>query len=70
MTGHRAVSRAARLLPRMASLALVAAMCAAPADVRPPQRIVSLVPNVTEMLFAIGAGREVVGVSKDRKSVV
>jgi cobalamin transport system substrate-binding protein len=27
-----------------------------------PQRIVSLVPNVTEMLFAIGAGRQVVGV--------
>jgi iron complex transport system substrate-binding protein len=26
-------------------------------------RIVSLVPNVTEMLFAIGAGRQVVGVS-------
>ena len=29
----------------------------------PPQRIVSLVPSVTEMLFAIGAGSRVVGVS-------
>jgi iron complex transport system substrate-binding protein len=28
-----------------------------------PRRIVSLVPNVTEMLFAIGAGNRVVGVS-------
>lgn len=28
-----------------------------------PKRIVSLVPNVTEMLFAIGAGPQVVGVS-------
>lgn len=29
----------------------------------PPRRIVSLVPSVTEMLFAIGAGDAVVGVS-------
>lgn len=29
----------------------------------PPQRIVSLIPAVTEMLFAIGAGDRVVGVS-------
>jgi ABC-type hemin transport system substrate-binding protein len=28
-----------------------------------PQRIVSLIPAVTEMLFAIGAGDQVVGVS-------
>ena len=28
-----------------------------------PQRIISLVPSVTEMLFAIGAGDQVVGVS-------
>ena len=28
-----------------------------------PSRIISLVPAVTEMLFAIGAGREVIGVS-------
>jgi iron complex transport system substrate-binding protein len=30
---------------------------------RPPQRIVSLVPAVTEILFAIGAGERVVGVT-------
>ncbi|MEO7156898.1 MAG: ABC transporter substrate-binding protein, partial [Vicinamibacterales bacterium] len=29
----------------------------------PPQRIISLVPNVTEILFAIGAGPQVVAVS-------
>jgi iron complex transport system substrate-binding protein len=29
----------------------------------PPQRIISLIPAVTEMLFAIGAGDRVVGVS-------
>jgi iron complex transport system substrate-binding protein len=29
----------------------------------PAQRVVSLVPNVTEMLFAVGAGSQVVGVS-------
>jgi iron complex transport system substrate-binding protein len=37
---------------------------AAPVPVQaPPQRIISLVPAVTEMLFAIGAGPRVVGVS-------
>src|SRR5690606_20948229 len=30
---------------------------------RPPQRIVSLAPSTTEVLFAIGAGDQVVGVS-------
>ena len=30
---------------------------------QPPRRIVSLVPAVTEMLFALGAGNRVVGVS-------
>ena len=29
----------------------------------PPQRIISLIPSVTEMLFAIGAGPRIVGVS-------
>ena len=29
----------------------------------PPQRIVSLIPSVTEMLFAMGAGPRVIGVS-------
>jgi len=34
-----------------------------PAPARAPQRIVSLVPALTETLFAIGAGPQVVGVS-------
>lgn len=34
-----------------------------PAHAQTSRRIVSLVPNVTEMLFAIGAGPQVVGVS-------
>ena len=46
---------------------LLAAGFAPPADAgqaaAPPQRIVSLVPALTEMLFAIGAGPQVVGVS-------
>lgn len=46
------------LLSGVLALSLVAAQ-APPA----PQRIVSLVPAVTEMLFAIGAGPQVVGVS-------
>ena len=33
------------------------------AQAAPPARIVSLVPSVTELLFAIGAGPQVVGVS-------
>lgn len=57
-------------LRRAAALALVlwwAAACTAPAP-RPaasatPHRIVSLVPGVTETLFAVGAGSSVVGVS-------
>lgn len=32
------------------------------AQPRPPQRIISVIPAVTEMLFAIGAGPQVVGV--------
>ena len=32
---------------------------------QPPQRIVSLAPNTTEILFALGLGRRVVGVSDD-----
>ena len=41
------------------ALALVATLSAQPK----PARIVSLIPAVTEMLFAIGAGDQVVGVS-------
>jgi iron complex transport system substrate-binding protein len=34
-----------------------------PAAQRPPQRIISLIPAVTEILFAIGAGPQVIAVS-------
>ena len=47
-------------------IAIVAALCASlawPASGQTARRIVSLVPNVTEMLFAVGAGPQVVGVS-------
>ena len=36
---------------------------AAPRSSQPPSRIISLIPAVTEMLFVIGAGPQVVGVS-------
>ncbi|GJL79807.1 MAG: ABC transporter substrate-binding protein [Nitrospinaceae bacterium] len=46
------------------SLALSALQVnAAPSDQSPPQRIISLSPGITEILFAIGAGDQVVGVT-------
>jgi ABC-type Fe3+-hydroxamate transport system substrate-binding protein len=51
------------------ALLLVSVLRAVPQDPRPktqdsaPSRIISLIPAVTEMLFAIGAGPHVVGVS-------
>jgi iron complex transport system substrate-binding protein len=42
---------------------LAAIVCMTSAGTQQPQRIVSLVPAVTEMLFAMGAGSQVVGVS-------
>jgi len=51
---------------RLFALLLVAASCgilsAAQSTTARPSRIVSLIPAVTEMLFAIGAGDQVVGV--------
>src|ERR1041384_4335890 len=47
-------------------IALTACLClwlANPASAQIARRVVSLVPNVTEMLFAVGAGSQVVGVS-------
>lgn len=44
----------------MLACGLLAAALAAGA---PPKRIISLVPNVTEMIYAIGAGSRMVGVS-------
>lgn len=62
-----------RLLVGLAAIALAtpwgwaAPMAAAPQgparDAAPARRIVSLVPALTEMLFAVGAGGQVVGVS-------
>ena len=47
----------------VAALAAVACRGAEPPGPARAQRIVSLVPAVTEMLFAVGAGPQVVGVS-------
>jgi iron complex transport system substrate-binding protein len=60
-------ARAARITVVIAALC-VASLHGAPRQgtappSRAPQRIVSLVPALTEMLFAIGAGPQVVGVS-------
>jgi iron complex transport system substrate-binding protein len=47
----------------IAILVAVWASVAWPASAQTARRIVSLVPNVTEILFAVGAGPQVVGVS-------
>jgi ABC-type Fe3+-hydroxamate transport system substrate-binding protein len=54
----------ARLCALSAVLAMTACSAAAPARVDVPHRIVSLIPSLTEDLFAIGAGPLVVGVSE------
>lgn len=51
------------LKPSVVGVALFVAACFVPLAAQSPQRIVSLVPNVTEVLFAIGAGPQVVAVS-------
>jgi iron complex transport system substrate-binding protein len=53
---------AARTKKLIAS-AIVCVCFASPASAQVARRVVSLVPNVTEMLFAVGAGSQVVGVS-------
>jgi iron complex transport system substrate-binding protein len=55
--------------PAQFALALALGLCAAPAVASAPPRapaprIVSLIPSLTEDLFAIGAGPQVVGVSQ------
>jgi len=54
---------AARQKKLIAILVAVWAAIAWPASAQTARRIVSLVPNVTEILFAVGAGPQVVGVS-------
>lgn len=55
-----------RPVPRVAAvlIGLLAAAPALPATSGPPGRIVSLAPSVTEMLFAVGAGDQVVAVTR------
>jgi iron complex transport system substrate-binding protein len=48
----------------VAALCVCAVALASPANASAPMRIVSLAPSVTETLFALGAGPEVVGVSQ------
>lgn len=58
------LARAFAFIAFVAPLALTACAAAAPARVDLPHRIVSLIPSLTEDLFAIGAGPMVVGVSQ------
>jgi len=51
------------LVAVLVAIVTIAARDAAPRAADAPKRIVSLVPALTEMLFAIGAGPQVVGVS-------
>ncbi len=63
MTAHR-VGMVGRALAALAALAVLPpAPPAASAAAPPAQRIVALVPSLTEDLFALGAGARVVGVS-------
>jgi iron complex transport system substrate-binding protein len=60
---YRVLVFLAPLLALVAVLVLPACTAAAPVGDLHPHRIVSLVPSLTEDLFAIGAGAAVVGVS-------
>lgn len=60
---YQSIRRSARLAAAIASCLLLELRPAAIAEDAAPQRIVSVVPAVTEMLFAIGAGPRVVAVS-------
>ena len=48
---------------RAVRLCLLLVLCLASVSAAPPQRIISLVPNVTEIVYALGAGSRVVAVS-------
>jgi len=63
-SAYRLLVSFARTFALAAVLALSACSSSAPAHVDLPRRIVSLMPSLTEDLFAIGAGPMVVGVSE------
>jgi iron complex transport system substrate-binding protein len=51
------------MMKKLLTILSVAFLCGAAAG--PPQRIVSVSPNLTEIVFALGLGDKVVGVSND-----
>ena len=61
--GGRRTGAGVDVLPWIAVLLLAAGSAVASAAPEPARRIVSLIPAVTEMLFALGAGPQVVAVS-------
>lgn len=64
MDAHqKAIITGARVLGCFVLWCVVLGCSSAWAQTTPPKRIISLVPAVTEMLYAIGAGSQVVGVS-------
>jgi len=51
---------------KLTSLLIVGLLLLSPvhADTNPTQRIISLAPSITEMLFVLGQGERVVGVTR------
>jgi iron complex transport system substrate-binding protein len=64
-TGAQAATSGARLPGRGATASATVVSATGTAKTRPPHRIISLSPTATEMLFAIGAGHQVVAVDDD-----
>ena len=64
MTGHIRSVRHGVLCALTVTLALaIGAFRSSPSAAAAPQRIISIIPSVTEMIFAMGAGGKVVGVT-------